>query len=282
MKNQTKKVTRKGFRPQIRSRHPSHDHLRTSLNRLPFRSVVRFGSTTEISDGLQRVEVNTVDSIRNSSDKLRMKRCFHEAGVSTAMWWTTTDGVTFTTASNENQSINELSFPIVAKNRFGSRGMGNTLIKNVEELNTWLRNKTLSNYIFEKYYNYVREYRIHVSRLGCFYSCRKMIKQDTPEDQRWYKNDNNSVWILPSNELFDQPINWYNIQQEAIKALNATGLDVGAVDLRVQSRLDSKERVRENPEFIIIEINSAPGLGDLGKELYIEHINDLIRFKNEK
>ena len=41
------------FRPMILSRHPSHDCLRSKnkhISALPYKSVVRFGSTTEIED----------------------------------------------------------------------------------------------------------------------------------------------------------------------------------------------------------------------------------------
>jgi len=274
MKSQTfTKITK--FRPQIRSRHPSHDHLRKSLNLVNKRVVLRFGSTTELEDGKQRVEINTIEAIRNSSDKLRMKKCFTDAKIKSAQWWTSYDGTNFN--GDEKLTISELPYPIVSKHRFGSKGRGNTLIKSEQELQNWLKGKNLTNYIFEKYYNYVREYRIHVSNLGCFYSCRKMIKSDTPEDKRWYKNDDNCVWITESNELFDKPSNWNLVLDEATKALNAVGLNIGAIDLRIQSAKDQKGISRTNPEFIIIEINSAPGLGDLGKEIYKNHINELIQ-----
>ena len=52
----TKKPTKKSyslFRPMILSRHPSHSILRSykkTLKCLPYQSVIRFGSTTELSD----------------------------------------------------------------------------------------------------------------------------------------------------------------------------------------------------------------------------------------
>ena len=70
------------FAPMIRSRHPSHRGLRTGLKKLPFRSVIRLGSLTELDDAASvsgtRVELNSPDAIRNSSSKLKMKRCFLE------------------------------------------------------------------------------------------------------------------------------------------------------------------------------------------------------------
>lgn len=277
MRTNTKNREFTKFRPMIRSRHPSHEVLRPRgvLERLNFRSVIRLGSTTDLEDtvtnGGARVECNTVQAVRNSSSKLLMKRKFSEFGVKTAEWWDS-----YQSLSQDD----EIPYPIVAKHIFGSRGRGNTLIANREELDAWLVGKTLSNYIFEKFHNYNREYRLHVANgIGCFYTCRKMIKSDTPEDQRWFRNDSNSVWIVEENPDFDKPVNWNNVVEESVKALNSVGLDVGAVDLRIQSRTNSRGTVRDNPEFIIVEINSAPSFGDRTAEEYIKNLPIILKNK---
>lgn len=266
-------VKKIGWMPRVRSRHPTHDALRGTLPRMPFSSVIRFGSTTE-SDA--QVELNSVESVHNSSSKLRMKRCFREDGVKTADWI-------------ESQNIAEIQtwaterFPIVGKQIFGSRGRGNTLIQNAAELTTYLASRatSLSSYIFEKYYNYVREYRLHVNADGCFYTCRKMIKEATPKEQRWFRNDSNCVWIIEDNELFDRPSNWEAIVAECVKALNSCGLDFGACDLRVQSsKVEGK--VRKDPEFIVVEINSAPSFGEGTTTRYAEMIPALLTKKANK
>lgn len=278
------------FRPQIRSRHPSHKILRTELPLLPFRSVVRLGSTTVLNDtvenGGNRIEINKVQAIKNSASKLLMKQCFNRDGVKTAKWCKASEkyeildkGIRFLLGQNDHEEFNGLEFPIVAKSLYGSRGQGNTLILNKESLDKWLVGKTLSNYIFEKFYSYSREYRLHITKEGCFYTCRKMLKQDTPENDRWRRHDDNSVWILESNPDFDKPVNWSSIVEHSVKALNAVGLDIGAVDVKVQSKLDNKGNIRENPDFIIIEINSAPSFGELTAEKYIIEINKLLIMK---
>src|SRR5690606_37664702 len=128
----------------------------------------------------------TVEAIKNSANKLLMKQCFTKHGVKTADWWVIQEHVDILAYPNNAEQYNEginlsdLPYPIVAKHIFGSRGTGNYLLKSKEELEAWLPGKTLSNYIFEKYYNYNREYRLHVSKDGCFYTCRKMLKSDTP------------------------------------------------------------------------------------------------------
>jgi glutathione synthase/RimK-type ligase-like ATP-grasp enzyme len=260
----------RNFRPQIRSRHPSHEPLRELLGLFPFRSVVRLGSDWT-GDGHDRVELNTVAAINNSADKLRMKECFSKAKVVTAEW----NGVSEKVLSE---------FPIVAKHRFGSRGEGNTLIHTQAELNAWMKGKNLKSYIFEKFHDYNREYRLHVTKDGCFYACRKLLRQDTPKDQRWFRNDSNCTWVREDTdgENFDKPSNWDTIIAESVKALHAVGLDFGACDVKVQSAETAKGNTRKEPKFFIIEINSAPSFGEVTLEKYLEILPKLLRAKHNQ
>jgi len=281
------------FRPRIRSRHLSHNVLRHTENNLPmmpFRSRIRLGSTNELRslDRFPVVELNSIEAIKNSSNKLRMKTCFTEKDVKTAEWYKHifANGIhRFQNQIAEEEivhTLEELPFPIISKSLFGSRGLGNKKHDTAEQLKAWLEGKDLSNYIFEKYYNYNREYRLHVNSEGCFYTCRKMLKTDTPQEARWYRNDAHCVWILEDNESFDKPSNWEEVIAESVKALNAVGLDFGAIDLRIQSAKKSNGDVRETPKFIVVEINSAPSFGDKTEEAYIQEIPKMLRDKYNK
>lgn len=273
---------------QIRSRHPSHNCFRkTTSLKFPFKSVIRFGSTTDLPDTLEnggkRYELNSVEAIKNSASKLRMKKCFVKNNVKTADWWTysSKDNQFFRWAGEGGaiEVAKNLPYPIVAKSYFGSRGNGNYLLNSQEELQEWMKNKNLNNYIFEKFYNYNREYRLHVSKNGCFYTCRKMLKNDVPKEQRWFRNDSNSVWVLETNEAFDKPKNWKEIEKECMKALQATGLDFGACDVRVQSAKTEKGKERTEIDFIIVEINSAPSMGEVTEQRYKEELPKLLKDK---
>lgn len=261
------------FRPMVRSRHKTHNPLRTLLGFLPFRSVVRLGSTWK-GDGKERVECNTVDAVKTSSNKRLMKMAFDKLGVKCAQW---------VRAAAYNPSVDfGGKFPIVAKSHFGSRGKGNTFIKSLAEWNTWKAKHDLDNYIVEKFYDYSREYRLHVTKDGCFYTCRKALKTVTPEADRWYRNDSNCTWFVETNPKFDKPVNWSAIVAESVKALNAVGLDVGAIDVKVQKAVDAKGVKRTNPEFIILETNSAPSHGEAGsivRTKYQEIIPKILKAK---
>lgn len=284
----------KFFKPQIRSRHNTHKVLKEvkSFPLFPFKSVIRLGSYTKyedsVSNGGNRIELNTVHSITNSADKLFMKKCFDEKKVKTALWTIRPTEVAIQLYPNLLthfwNKIEEFGFPIIAKHRLGSKGKGNYKLDSKEDLNSWIEKRLdrIEEYIFEKFYNFAREYRLHVTKDNYFYTCRKMLKNDTPEKDKWYRNDEHCVWIMEDNELFDKPVNWNDIVENSINALKATGLDFGAVDVKVQSAKDKKGNIRKEPEFIIIEINSAPSFGEVTAIKYLEILPHLLLEKSKE
>lgn len=272
------------FRPKIRSRHPSHKCLRPkgALPYMKFKSVIRFGSTTEEPDtrakGGNRIEINTVQAIKNSANKLLMKQAFKRGNVRTALWYTMRGGRLYDEINEKLINIDDLDFPIIAKSNYGSRGKGNTKLDSAQALRTYIAGKSnLNGYIFERFYNFAREYRLHVTEDGCFYTCRKLMKNDTPDDKKWFKNDQNCVWAMENNPAFDRPHNWNEVVNESVKALKAVGLDFGAVDLRIQSNKQS-----QHPSFIVVEINSAPSFGNVTEQKYKEMLPKLLVKKANK
>lgn len=169
--------------------------------------------------------------------------------------------------------ISELPYPVIVKHIHGSRGESNYYISSQAELTAWIPGKTLSNYIIEKYYNFNVEYRLHVSMLGhCFYTCRKMLKSDTPEAERKQRHDENCSWILETNPMFDKPDNWNDIVEDCLKAMNAMKADILAFDVKVQSNKTYKGTRRTNPKWIILESCSAPSFGEITTEKYLIEI----------
>lgn len=275
--NNSKTITKKkvtstsGYRIMIRSRHPSHSPLRRVLPRMAKPAVVRLGSTTEMGTGTY-IQVNTVEAIKNSASKLRMKNCFQKADVKTAKWATSNSLKDLLVKAKE--LTGGWKTQLVCKSFFGSRGVGNFLISSKAALTRWAEGKTLSGYIYERFYDYSREYRLHVTEDGCFYTCRKMLKSDVPDDKRWYRNDSNCTWILETNPMFSKPSNWKEVTDECVKALKAVGLDVGACDVKMASK--------DPTQFIILEINSAPSLGEITLVKYTEQIPLIIAKKMKK
>lgn len=187
-----------------------------------------------------------------------MKEAFMRAHVQTPEYWQIESIQNMSNIQKQN-----LPYPLIAKKRYGSRGEGIQLVQNLAELNAFLARHRQNNWIIEKYYSYSREYRLHVHANRCFYTCRKMLRSNTPDNERFYRNDRNCTWVLETNPQFDKPANWDNVVREAIKSLNAVGLDVGAIDMRTTI----KDR-ENNVEFLVIETNSAPSFRDITAEKY--------------
>ncbi len=274
----TKKLTQ--FKSLIRSRHPSHSILRQRLPLLPFRSIVRLGSTTTgLPNDKERVECNSIQGIRNSASKLLMKQCFTRVGVKTAKWYTYSNGAFHcqTPTSLETCGIVSLEYPIIAKSHYGSRGVGNTKLDTQQQLESWMRGKDLSNYIFEKFYTYSKEYRLHITSEGCFYTNRKLVRNNAPENT-WQRHNDVCVWILEDNESFKKPRNWNEIVQDCINAQQALGLDICGFDVMVQGSKNGRERT--NPKWIICESCSAPSFGEITGQKYLEEIPKVLKRKH--
>lgn len=245
---------------QIRTKNPSAAPLRRSIF-VNKRAIVRLGSRTpsrQIYPTQSFVEVNTVESIENSRDKLRMKECFSRYDVKQAEWFTL-DQAPITRMAD---------FPYVGKQIVGFKGHGMQLIENVDQLRDFVRTHS-NSYFIEKFYNYAREYRIHATSDHSFLSWRKLRRADA--EQRWFFNSTNCNWVGEDHELFQRPNNWDELCNAAVMAVRSVGLDIGAVDIRVQSR--------NNPDYIVCEVNSAPQLGEVGIEHYKREITNIINNK---
>lgn len=263
------------FYLRIFSRHNTIAKLRNSVLIRKVKAVYRHGSITE---GNFEYEINSSDSVKISSDKKLMKEAFDKAEVKHAPWISLTESGT----SKWTDFLNKLEFGkdknswIIVKNRWGSRGTGNTLIKTQEQLNAFLKNKdakTLNNYIVEEYKNYTVEYRIHATEDGYFYTCRKMLKKDAPKESRFQRHDDNCVWILEENPEFNKPANWNQIVEDCKKAIKAIDADVLAFDVKCTSIKDSKDKICK---YILIESCSAPSFGEVTIQKYKEELPKII------
>ena len=273
---------------QILTRHPSYAELRKNLPRMPFKLIARFGSTTEVADAISKggktLEINEIKAIRNSASKLLMKKCFTSAGVKTANWFTVRAGK-ICIADDQNKIIvqDKLPYPLIVKSHHGSRGEGNSFIKDQSELTRFMSSRDMSNYIIEEYMTSMRrEYRLHINAINntCFYTCRKLLKKDCPEENKFQKHSDTCIWAIESNPAFDRPDNWQEVVDECVKAIKSVGLDVGACDVIMQTSTSKKTgKKRDKPEFIICETCSAASMGNITTERYVIELPKIARQK---
>jgi glutathione synthase/RimK-type ligase-like ATP-grasp enzyme len=274
---------RRQWHLKVRSRNYSNAELKRIIT--PCCTIYRMGSVTPTECILRRIperliEINSIEGCKTSANKIAMKKKFDEAEIRTPQWFNV----------EEIKSLEEMKSlinakrmewrgaAVIVKRYNSSKGNGIYLISNDEELDTFLNmvyntnnHYCITDYIFERYSTYNREYRLHVTKDGCFYACRKMLRNDA--EVRWHRHDNNSVWITEENALFDKPSNWDDIVADCVKALEAVQLDIAAFDIKVQrSNGDS-------PKWLILECNSAPGLGEIGLSKYKEILPTIITNK---
>jgi glutathione synthase/RimK-type ligase-like ATP-grasp enzyme len=244
------KLPKKNKQIRILSRHPSHAPLREEKYSKSI--LFRLGSTTKL-DKKYDVYINSIEAIKVTSNKLLMKESFEEAQVATPKW------------TKEAGKAELLKFPIVAKHIMGSRGTGNYKLDTKKDLAEFLnKKKNIECFIFEEFCSYVYEYRVHVSRLGVFLVWQKLRKQTTSKDRWWVYNNDNCVFISESNPLFVK-INIDKLNAISKKALQSVGLDIGSLDIKMNKK----------GEFKVIEINSAPSLGEVGINCYKNEIQRL-------
>jgi len=253
MKTYTQRTVR------IRTKNPSSNPLRKAIL-VPFNAVCRLGSRTPTNEVFPRggrvIECNTVESIENSRDKLRMKACFERGNVTQARWYhgSFSDIQTI----KRHFSINKTEdYQLVGKAICGFQGKGMVLINNDTELADFCRTHTPQNFFIELFFNLNSEFRIHATQDEVFMTWRKLRKQDAKE--KWFFNSHNCNWVNEQHELFQKPGNWKQICDEAIKAVRSVGLDISAVDVRVSTKDPS--------QFIVLETNSGPSLGEQGVDV---------------
>lgn len=254
----------------VRSRNTTCAPLRELV--VPGPTILRLGSVTpteKITKAVNPKEINCAQGCKISGDKFAMKVAFDLNNIPTAEWAAFDNGTKVTKAEAFNL-FHTFNDKVIVKHIHSSKGNGIYFFTDKEKLYTWMKEHelVLGNYIFERYYTYTREYRIHVTKYGCFYACRKMLKADA--NVRWHRHNTNSVWITEENLLFDKPTNWDDIVNSCIDALFAVGLDIAAFDVKVQSNKHNK------PKYIILESNSAPSLGKRGIDEYKKALTKLI------
>lgn len=280
IKDTTKLKKPTHFFLRVLSRHHTTSGLRKKVLIPKVKVVYRHGSSTVVDD--IKHEINSVQSIKNSADKLLMKQCFDKATISHAPWFhlstITTNKAGWEEFIKKTEFGKDKNSWLIIKQRWGSRGMGNYLIKTQAELDKFLVDKkaNLSNYIVEEYKNFTVEYRIHATQNEYFYACRKMLKSDTPKEQRFQRHDDNCSWFIETNPKFNKPENWKEIVEDCKKAVKAIGADVLAFDIKCTSVKDSKDK---KCKFIIIESCSAPSFGDKTLENYITILPKIVKEK---
>jgi hypothetical protein len=196
---------------------------------------IRWGSTDEFPNTRSTKQLNSLDAVKRTVDKIQMLTVLRDAGIPTPE---------FNTDSSLISNFND--------------DTGNVYIRSKDGVVRYA-----SDYcpIRDSYYSKPiplkrREYRVHVFNSKVIGIYEKVpLTQDRPA---LFKSDTcKFVRCDPNISRVDQ-----NAQQICIQAVNALGLLCGGVDL-----------IRDkNKNFFVCEVNSAPGLNNNNIQRWVDEI----------
>ena len=204
--------------------------------------LVRWGSTEDFPNLQAKLELNSLASVRRASNKLEMIRVLSAAGITIPSFNTTVEDIDECKDSSGNLYI---------RSKLGVVRYGNDF------------NPLADLYYTEPIELKRREYRVHVFRGKIIGIYEKVpLVEGAANRPKLFKS--NTCKFVRSDPLISR------VDQEAqslcIAAVNALGLDFGGVDL---------VRCRDK-SFVVLEVNSSPGLNSQMLERYTNEINQCV------
>jgi glutathione synthase/RimK-type ligase-like ATP-grasp enzyme len=228
--NKFKPLSRKAFRKRTEKR------FNTDV-------ILRWGSTETFNKLRGRLELNTLEAVRNASNKLIMMQKLVEANIPTAE-------ILF---NPYNQSQDVIDNYRDDNGGFFIRG-SNDSIRYDDSINP------NDKYISKPIVNKRREYRVHVFN-GEVIAIYEKIPND--ENVKLFKSYNCHFELknIENCRLTEQD------KQVCIDAVNKLGLLFGGVDLMRD----------KNKKVFVSEVNSAPALNGTNIDRYVTKINEYIQ-----
>lgn len=195
-----------------------------------------------------------------------MKILFDQNNIPSPKWYFVDSNGVRNGFTGELVNTNDVRFPLVGKVKYHAKGEGMVKIDSMEELSSFIRENR--GYHFEEFFNGTREYRIHCSPLleDEIFSVRKVRTKNEDGELPWHFHLNQGAFLKD----FEKPSNWNQIVQASKDAVAALGMDIGAVDVRTSRRGD---------RFVIIEVNSSPGMADNTESHYRDAIIKILSIK---
>lgn len=189
-------------------------HLQPILDPKGKKIVIRMGGNMPYAN--YPIQINSVEAIKTSTDKLKMKLIFIQNGIPTS------------------QIGNVNNFPVVVKGIKRSQGSGVFICKDEKELAAAIKKVEEKNngFYLEQYFPAMREFRLHVSKWeGVFFEVEKKRNDGHYGELGVIKYENHY-----NVRQFIRPANWEAIRQSAVAALKAQGLDIAAYDIGLDAQ----------------------------------------------
>jgi hypothetical protein len=212
---------------------------------------IRWGTTEQFNHLKFKKELNSLEAVLRTANKLEMLQTLHDAGVSV---------LEFSTDPTAIDSLKDKEGNVYIRNKNGVVRYGNDF------------NPSRDLYFSKPVRFKRREYRVHVFNGKVLGAYEKVpLVSLTSEDQNPHSSVNRPKLFKSDTCKFvrcDLSLEGCRINGEAqrlcIEAVMTLGLDFGGVDL-----------IRDkNGAFIVCEVNSAPGLNGLNVDRWVEEIKN--------
>ena len=238
---------------------PSGKHL-PRRNYAIFSQIIRWGNAENIpalycqnGSFRFRAEINPRAAVAVASSKLRALKAMQAAGVPVPRFSSTGQG---------------LNFPLFGRSYRHCRGLDIRLIRDEFELRT----RAECDYYVE-YIEPHKEYRIHVFKGNIIIPQKKYFsegylseKENSEEiwaDAQLIRNDEHGWRFYEMKDANNVP---EAVRNASISAVDALGLDFGAVDVISYGRDENGKR-----KAAVLEINTAPGLMQANINIYADN-----------
>ncbi len=225
-------------------------HGKSKFRGSQLKRVINWGSS-KLPDQVAACQVlNKPEAIRNASNKLKSFELFQEAGVSIPPFFTTKEQ-----ASEYLREGRECS--IVCRTVLsGHSGVGIVIASSEADL--------VYAPLYTAYVKKQEEYRYHVFMGKVVDIQRKARKMDVPaEEVNWQVRNLDGGFIFAREGVVENAV----ASENAIMAVEALGLDFGAVDLIWNKKED---------KYYVLEVNTAPGLSGATLEGYAERFKEVV------
>lgn len=190
--------------------------------------LIRWGNTIKI-DTTGCIVYNKAENIEKATDKKLSRKILSEAGISVPR--------------EVNPQSEAINYPVIARPSRHAKGKNFIILNNLEQLTNHYNNNEHKGWYYSEFVDKVSEYRIHCAHGRIL----NYLEKPNP-------GNGTIAWNRAINGEAFTNINWDNynalVAYEALKAVEALGLDFAGVDVIVDA---------EGKPYIL-ELNTSPTL----------------------
>lgn len=215
------------------------------------KAIINWGSSN-LPDQVAACEriINKPAAIRNASNKLKSFELFKEHDVTAPEFFKTkAEAIAYLEGGNGRSVVCRTVLQ-------GHSGVGIVIADTVDAV--------VDAPLYTAYVKKQEEYRYHVFMGKVVDIQRKARKREVPDEQvNWKVRNLDGGFIFAREGVVESE----QASQDSLKAIEALGLDFGAVDLIYNAR--------EN-KYYVLEVNTAPGLAGSTLAGYAERFNEVL------